>query len=77
MTPSQTRNLVPGESKVLLNYTGGFKRVRKVVHVERDIHETFTGVPFCWVHIEVIREIHGRTFMEIHGVASHNIRAIY
>jgi len=77
MTPSQAQNLIPGESKILLDYTGGFKRIRLVVGVEREVWETFSGIKFCWVHIEHIKEIHGRIYRELHTVPSHKVRAIY
>lgn len=79
MTPSQAQNLIPGESKILLNYTGGFKRIRKVASVSREVWSTFDGVPFCWVHleIEVMRWDKKSSYIEIHSVPSHSVRSIY
>lgn len=77
MTPTQAQLLIPG-NEVLFNHTiGGFKRIRKVVRVDTKVWETFSGVPFCWVYIEVIIEKYGRKFREIHGVSCHNIKAYF
>lgn len=79
MTPSQAQNLIPGESKVLLNYTGGFKRIRKVHSVSPDIWKSFKGIPFCWVNLEITVERWDKksSYIEIHAVPSYAVRSIY
>lgn len=79
MTPSQAQNLIPGESKVLLNYTGGFKRIRKVHSVSPKVWISSKGIPFCWIglEVEVMRWDKKSSYIEIHGHPSYAIRSIY